>query len=338
MVSLIANNQFDEFKDFFLDHTDIYSDRNKFYSPIDCAVISGNEEIFRFLKINGVQETKNTCRLAVISGNFDIINILNESGLDFSQYLLTAIEFHHNEIADWILTNFEGKDLNPSFCLLNLNLNAYCYCAYNKIGDVFTQLLQLEFFDLAKISFEARTLIDNENFQSFLNPLNEKVFEFLCDNRYKMNLTQLNLVIETGNFHIFEIFYKKKLLKHIKQQEILSSAIRRNNYKVIEFMLSKGIKIDYKNCHPGISRANYDVFSICCSNLCKSDLDHFLLQYVHHIDVCKLELLIEKGANVNATIVCKAVKSNKSYEESALIKAIKGRNSDAVKCLIDHGA
>lgn len=285
-----------------------------------------------------MKETNDTCKLAVITGNIEIINILHESGHDFGDYLDTAIEFHRNEIADWILSNYETKELNPTFCLGSLNIKAFCYCIYNNIGNNLDLLMNMELFDLAKISLQNGNLINDREFQSILQSDDFKTIDFLVENSYSINNYQLSSIIRLDCYQTFEKFFNNHLLYQFNQNYMLLEAMKQGSQKIFEFLFKKGAKIHFQMNQNTILRSKLDIFKLYCSALAKSDLDKFLIEKINEIEPQKAKILLELGANANTTMICKMNKSNNTYEESLLILSIKRKCFELVDYLINNGA
>ena len=119
---------------------------------ISVAAHYGAVKCFKYLVLNDVQLPENIVQDAVAGGNTEIIHYLENKQLSFENEYITAIEYQHNEIADWILSHYGQPDLEfdeqeakqktffsiyaikPSFrymkyddCLLAYNIRAFFY-------------------------------------------------------------------------------------------------------------------------------------------------------------------------------------------------------------------
>lgn len=93
--------------------------------PLIChCAIFGSIECFKYLLMNGAVIDKFVAHSSVSEGNMEIIRICEQSGMDFSEYLNTAILSHQNNIADWIILNYETKLFSFNDALLSLNSRA----------------------------------------------------------------------------------------------------------------------------------------------------------------------------------------------------------------------
>ena len=158
-MQMIIKNQFEEFKSIINEDFQF----NQYYRSdllIGCAILKGNEEIFRYLRMLGAQINQQDYEYAIISGNIEIINLLADDGHDFGENLSEAIIYHRNDIADWILTNYECHSLDPQTCLHSLNIEALSFCIHNKIGNILEAFLSAKMFDLASIAINLGFKLD----------------------------------------------------------------------------------------------------------------------------------------------------------------------------------
>ena len=77
LAHFIENDDNDSFKAEFEERVP-KENNESFNFLVDLTVIKENMELFRYLLMNGLKPTEKACKLAVISGNLDIISILNE--------------------------------------------------------------------------------------------------------------------------------------------------------------------------------------------------------------------------------------------------------------------
>jgi len=87
----------------------IYPILRKEHNIAQCAAAYGSEKIFRFLFLN-ISHDYDLSTYAVAGGNFEIIRILDQNGVDFSHCLEIAIQYHHQEVFRWIVITKIGED------------------------------------------------------------------------------------------------------------------------------------------------------------------------------------------------------------------------------------
>ncbi|EAY15072.1 hypothetical protein TVAG_019730 [Trichomonas vaginalis G3] len=118
------------------------------FSSINC---------FKYLLLNhtGQIDSKSLANSAVAGGNFEIIHLLSQKNFSFNSSLESAIEYHHDEISDWILENSVCEGLFPSKCIYKHNLRASIFFiengydinekSYLNLGVLFIKLIGLPF-------------------------------------------------------------------------------------------------------------------------------------------------------------------------------------------------
>ena len=115
--------------------------RNKFaeeyYSRAEeylaSAAECGSVKCFRYLLLNNSIPTDIKYR-AIEGGNTEIIRILEQHDVSFDDTLATCIRYHRNFLIDWLLENYKQRAVDLSFCIECLNLNAFFFLLYTKIG------------------------------------------------------------------------------------------------------------------------------------------------------------------------------------------------------------
>lgn len=114
----------------------LISNLNKLISKFDTSLIElaaqyGNEEIFRFLKLNDCSYDDKICEFAIIGANFEIIEALRNEDRNFGDYISTAISCNRNNVADWIIENYDFEEIPIALCLNYMNFQAMTYCIMN---------------------------------------------------------------------------------------------------------------------------------------------------------------------------------------------------------------
>ncbi|EAX87037.1 hypothetical protein TVAG_218940 [Trichomonas vaginalis G3] len=106
--------KYDDAENFIYKHNDMRIDLNTtLYSPfehildgqtsiINLAALYGSVSIFKYLIVSYVALPKDLTEFAVIGGNYEIIRICTQSGLDFSSAITAAVEYHRNDILNWL--------------------------------------------------------------------------------------------------------------------------------------------------------------------------------------------------------------------------------------------
>lgn len=93
-------------------------------SSIDLAALNGSVECFRYLlSLNNAGTTSHTFNMAVIGGNLEIVQLLNQNGtdVDYICALKLAMRYCRYDIANWIYNSIDMS--NPT-----ISADDYSYC------------------------------------------------------------------------------------------------------------------------------------------------------------------------------------------------------------------
>ncbi|EAY15962.1 hypothetical protein TVAG_262120 [Trichomonas vaginalis G3] len=295
---------------------------------INYAVIKGNENILRYLMMNGAKANDETYKYAIMLGNIETINLLAESGHDFGLNINTAIQYNKNEIADWILLNYDCHNQHPELCLDSLNIKAFCYCIYNNIEYPLKKLLDMKFFDLATISINHGNKLTPSELLYFIqskenHEINKYLFEkgiitkqsfpscdiyqYIIEKSYsKMALLCFKYFpdLEFTNDHFKAcIRYNKNYLfwkmldnipkEKINLQSLLDSAVNNNKSQFLLSLISKGCPVNsFITIFKENTTYNLLEYSIAYYN---PDLIGFLVRNGAKLDVFDLPKSIRKS-------------------------------------------
>lgn len=97
------------------------------YSLLDMSAIFNAVDIFKFLFKNDLPITSKTVKCAILSESVDILSIIESSLDDLGKYLSMAVQFNRNDVADWIMANFEHKMFTFKDTIIGSNLLAFLY-------------------------------------------------------------------------------------------------------------------------------------------------------------------------------------------------------------------
>ena len=87
---------------------------------IDVAAYCGSANVFKYLKLNKFEISNKTAEFALMGGNVEIIEMLEDS-IDFEEALHYIIRYHHNHLLDWVFDNY-----HPSKAEI-IDIAADCY-------------------------------------------------------------------------------------------------------------------------------------------------------------------------------------------------------------------
>ena len=124
----LENDDFDYIQEFSATHSDFFkNDGYSDYPTIADAAEYGAIKCFKFFYLNGQEITIEVLNNAISSGNLEIIRICGQKEpVDYTDFLSTAISYHHNEIVEWILVNSSREiEINLSHSLRSFNYKCF---------------------------------------------------------------------------------------------------------------------------------------------------------------------------------------------------------------------
>jgi hypothetical protein len=96
-------------------------------SLLSISAFYGSVKCFKFLFMNGANVTSSVCVSAVKGGDLEIIQICEQEHGDFSKCLGASVSYLRNDVADWLLQNFEVNEFTFEECINCLNFAAFSY-------------------------------------------------------------------------------------------------------------------------------------------------------------------------------------------------------------------
>ena len=256
---------------------------------LDFCAVFGNDEIFKYLKVNGCCLSQSIAERAVFGGNFNIIHILEQNEISFDSCLSQSIKFHHNEVSEWLLNNYKCEDLSLYKCILYCDYRAFLFFFHKKgIPTSIQSDFGLENPEYShKVIGEAIELVYNAN-SNF--------------SKISQNLTFSRTI---SNPHYIKFFYENNLLSSITYSLLMECSRDYPNIEAIKYILSLDCKMNQKHTQSLLALLNSSKNILCikylifnCNNL---DLNYVFQQYCYktnpNIEIVKI--LIEAGADIN---------------------------------------
>ena len=131
---LSQNPSFDIYKDIELTNDSYYYCISQFgyFTPIYFCCLFGSINCFEYLYLNKCEITEETLENAIACANEDIIHILEDKH-KFNECLETAVEYHHNNIIEWLLLKYgdECQHVPLPTCLQYFNYEAFLFFLHN---------------------------------------------------------------------------------------------------------------------------------------------------------------------------------------------------------------
>ncbi|EAY14112.1 hypothetical protein TVAG_351600 [Trichomonas vaginalis G3] len=113
------------------------------FTPLDCALNYGSELCFNYLKNLGAEYTNNSEKYAVQGGNESIFMHMIEEGKSFDKMINIALRYRHNEIAEYLQSNFgqTPDSIAQSMYFGNYDVASYLLSNGANINDIYILFL-----------------------------------------------------------------------------------------------------------------------------------------------------------------------------------------------------
>ena len=206
------------------------------------AAFFGSVKTFKYLVSNRLRIDEKCCPLVIASGNIELINLVEKQGMKFTNCFETALKFHRNDIADWLLTNFQCEKIPMYKCIEYFNLEAFLFLKGNG-------------FDINEPFTITRGILNKRfTFTSITKAADDNVIDFVkivVENGGKIDgegpLSAIACAAQFGNLEIM-----KYLIEHGANYNggntfnniPIIAALHGGHHKVIEYLLEKNVNLD----------------------------------------------------------------------------------------------
>ena len=141
---------------------------------LDISCYFGAINCFKYFIMNNCEISEYTAGYAIAGGNFEIIHILEQKKVSFDETLPISIEFHRNDISNWLLLNYNTSyQLKDS--ILYYDIPSFLYKIIrkdytgNEIYDIleyscYTGIIQILQFGLDDLHLDPKYHNDDINF------------------------------------------------------------------------------------------------------------------------------------------------------------------------------
>ena len=286
----------------------IIEDSSKKLSCLAFAAFSGSLKVFKYIVINyGITLGDDLLTYAIIGGNEEILEIISGNDISFKGHAKTAMKYHRNEIAKWIIENYDDHLFSLKSTIKYSNTLAFFYInAYYK--------------------------------QEIPN-----YTDALLDPNIRASKNCVFLAIESNRIDFLEEFIDAGAsfdIKHPYQTDSLFLALSFGFLDIAELLISRGVNLTRK------SATGATALYVCCesgyTNICKKIIEKggdvnaknkkgetplLVSLQKHYFDIA--QLLLDNGANIN-------VKNNRG--ETLLCIASSNNEIEVATFLLDHGA
>lgn len=205
--------------------------------PVDFAAFFGSKKIFQYLLLNGCKISDDTAKFAVKGGNIEIIEYSLQNGNQITGLLAIAIEYHRNDVVNWLLDNGSEENISLQHCITYYNTLSFTYFFVNNGGvndevNDYSPLLTAAEGGKGDI---VRFLISNGADCNYKNQYGDSPFTRAATNCHFGVLKQL---IDAG---------VDVNTKYADGTPVISRAANDGVIKLVKFLLSEGVDIKTLN-------------------------------------------------------------------------------------------
>ena len=201
------------------------------FSLFSYAALCGSLNCFKNFLINGSRVTDDVIANAVRGGNEEIVEMLTQQGISFKNTFSDALISHNNDLASWILDNYENKDIPPVF--------------YVRVHNTEFLLNMFENFVNRSISFSEAFIfaVHSGNL-----PAVQCIYENAPKNLLKIMPTVLLVCVRESHLHMVKYIVRNKLAdietKDSKGYSPVNLAAHIGDVAIIKFLLDNKADIN----------------------------------------------------------------------------------------------
>ena len=145
-----------ETNSFLLKNPNINNQEDSEFSLIEYAVFFGSIQIFRYLRLEGVELTSSLWSLAIHGKNAEMIHFLEDNHVElkdksYKQVFYESIKCHHNDIVNYFINNFLQNDEENSQDTINqcLKYHNFAFLKNDSISESsFCNLCKYDYYAL----------------------------------------------------------------------------------------------------------------------------------------------------------------------------------------------
>ena len=239
-------------------------------SLIEYTAFFGSIQIFRYLYKNNVKLTPSLWIYAIHGFDPEIIYILESKNIKpkdqtYVECLIEAIECHHNDLVNYIKTNYIKKQGNIDDLIFQKSIRSYNYSLFS--DNLFTRI---SFFNFCRFDY---FFLVKQYLMSKKHDINIEINEKMY---YYFILTPLLIALRNDNRNVVDILLKEPNIdvniKYIKRKwntfeengSSLYLAIHNNNLEIVKLLLKhKNIDVNslrsYKSYTHSGSELEYQI-------------------------------------------------------------------------------
>ena len=264
---------------------------------LDFCSFYGSIKCFKFLKMNGREYGKYIREMSISGGNFDIIHDIEQDSLSFDNCFEVSVKYHHQNISDWLLSNYQCEILNLAKALEYFDYQKFLFLLLNNIDVNKGKIKPLGYFCKEKeVNIQAIQLLlergadvnkcCKEKIEKFTH-LKSTPLGYLCK-KENVNTEAIKILLD----HDADV--DKSIVEYTDDggEKIYSPLAflclqKEVNLDAIKLLLNKGADIN-QDCIEISEESEESTFTIL-----------FYLCQQKNPNIQLIQLLIENGANIN---------------------------------------
>ena len=330
---------------------------------LQLSAFLGSLNCFKYLLMNGETINEDLCTFAVSGGSLEIVHLCEQHGMKFTRCIYTSVEYHRNDIFQWIRTHFD--------CGAHLLHTCIEYDNYSLLYDLVENGYDVNENLFNHYPLASAAFYDSVGIISYL-------IDIGCDINAKgiEGETALILATKTNNINSLELLIHKRCDINIKDNKGITAlhyAAQKGFSEAVEILLNNGADLNVKDnngCTPlfyAMLNHHYDIAKLLISkgvdlNIKDNKGNALIHNEIELLDLKMCVLLVESGCAINVKDNCNgysplhiAVKKNFIKMVSILVKkgceidakdnkgntplhiAVISCNFQASKILIDNG-
>ena len=187
-------------------------------SYIEYCAAYGSKDCFSYFMLNHAYVDDVTNKFAILSGNIDIIHMLESSSNDSSSFdflFRFSIIGHNLNISEWLLSNFKCEFFSPADCILLNDYRAFLFLVLNgaNLSVIYKNIqspishyyfpltltckIRYSLFESIKLLVENGANINEINYEDDENNIFSSIY-YLCKRSLNFNIKELEYLLEKG--------------------------------------------------------------------------------------------------------------------------------------------
>ena len=198
----------------------------------------GAVKCFKYLFLNKCEITNSVCEMAIAGRNKEIVNILQEKGYDFSQYLPIAIGYHSYELTDWLIKKKNYIYVRFRHSIQFFNFETFVYFMRNN--------------SILNYSDFSSDILHTSLFIGHL-PLVQYLFNFTKDNSFdsvfgSFRQQPIHIACIFGHLNILRYLVEEKGVpvdqKDLTEKTPLHYACENDHISIVQYLIEKGANVN----------------------------------------------------------------------------------------------